>query len=149
MSTFYGLGSGDEASFNLLSKIENQADHVIRFAFSLTLNNEDAEKLCQETFKEAVQKGLGFWDVDARQLRTKLCRLTWNLFNSATNKKEVTSYDVSKLLGQMDIKTRTVLTLVDAMGIDTAEVFQLVGITDKDGRDILAKARQQLVNFKF
>ena len=49
----------------------------------------------------------------------------------------------------MDIKTRTVLTLVDAMGIDTAEVFQLVGITDKDGRDILAKARQQLVNFKF
>ena len=88
MSTFYGLGSGDEASFNLLSKIENQADHVIRFAFSLTLNNEDAEKLCQETFKEAVQKGLGFWDVDARQLRTKLCRLTWNLFNSATNKKE-------------------------------------------------------------
>ena len=46
MSTFYGLGSGDEASFNLLSKIENQADHVIRFAFSLTLNNEDAEKLC-------------------------------------------------------------------------------------------------------
>ena len=51
-----------KSSFNLINKIENQADHVMRFAYCLTLNMSDSEDLCQQVFKEAVQKGLSFWE---------------------------------------------------------------------------------------
>ena len=149
MSTFYGLGSSEEESFNLLSKIETQADHVVRFAYCLTLNISDAEELCQDTFREAVKKGLSFWDVDTRQLRIKLCKITWEKFNEKTYSNEKSGYTITSLLSEMDAKSRTTLTLVDAMGVDASEAFNLVGIAEEEGRQILAKARQQLVNFKF
>ena len=149
MSTFYGLGSGEEESFNLLSKIETQADYVVRFAYCLTLNISDSEELCKETFGEAIKKGLGFWEVDTRQLRIKLCKITWEKFNHRSFSKERSSYTVTGLLGEMDTRARSSLTLVDAMGVDAREAFNLIGISEEEGRQILARARQQLVNFKF
>ena len=59
-------------------------------------------------------------------------------------------YTVTEATSEMDARSRTTLTLVDVMGVDSREAFNLVGIAEEGVTQILAKvSRQQLVNFKF
>ena len=154
MSTFYGLSSSEETSFNLINKIENQADYVIRFAYCLTLNMVDSEVLCQEVFKEAVQKGVAFWDKETRVLRNALFEIVWQKYNSQNSKSDVdeikpNDLKISKVIKSMDLINRTVLVLIDALGVDPAFSFKLLGVSEQEGRQKLSDSRQQLVNFKF
>ena len=149
MSTFYGLGSGEETSFNLINKIENQADHVMRFAYCLTLNMSDSEDLCQQVFKAGVQKGLGFWSGDSRDLRVKLFQITWEKFNEKSYTEDSTVLTITAAIKSMDVKSRATLVLVDALGVDVETTFTLLGMNEAEGRNALSETRKQLVNFKF
>lgn len=137
--------------------IEENADMVYRLALSRTRKKENAEDVFQDVFLKLSQKDLNFESEE--HLRAWLVRVTINcsknilasVWNNRiqplqdditfeTKERNEVYYEVLKL----PIKERTIIYLFYYEKFKLAEIAKMMGISEKNAKTRLFRARQSL-----
>lgn len=139
-------GSFNDRQVNFfLEELYPHADSIYRFSFALTLNPEIAQKNLETTFKEAVDS------IDTLMhspdvTRVRLLRTCWEICKGLNVSNIKTGQSpIAKALEGLSITDRAIVTLVDVIGLSSAEALGLLEMDEKTFRSHQSQARRQLL----
>ena len=124
-----------------------ESDMVYRFGYALTLSTVGAAELVKETYARIVSEIPVLVDEDSLKLRLILVRNAWNVFQGWSKEFRPTVTPIHELLASLDTEVRTVLILIDGIGLTPKEVSQVVRMDEVEVRRNLAEGRRKLVRF--
>jgi len=130
--------------------IENlcqEADLVYRFGYALTLSTVGAAELVNETYARIVDDLPSLIDEDSLKIRLFLVRNAWDVYQSWSKEFRPTLTPIHDFLVAISIEVRTVLILIDGIGLTPKEVSQVLRVDEAEVRRNLAEGRSKMIRF--
>lgn len=130
--------------------IENlcqEADMVYRFGYALTLSTVGAAELVNETYARIVSDLPSLLDEDSLKLRLLLIRNAWDVHQSWSKEFRPTMTSIHDFLVGFSIEVRSVLILIDGIGLTPKEASQVLRMDEVEVRRNLAEGRSKMIRF--
>jgi hypothetical protein len=126
-------------------EIVGHADQVYRFAFTLTLALDQAQRLTKKTYETAVSELGKLSRLEGTAAVAWLLGECWKLSGGKGAKAEGGATPVMRAMKGQTVEQRAVLCAVDVCGLSPAEATRVFGWSEPDLRRKLAEARKSLV----
>lgn len=124
-----------------------EADMVYRFGYALTLSTVGAAELVNETYARIVPDLPNLLDEDSLKIRLILVRHAWDIYQVWSKEFRPTVTPLHEFLAQLGTETRSVLILVDGIGLTPKETAQVMRIEEVEARRHLAEGRRKMIGF--
>lgn len=121
-----------------------EADMVFRFGYALTLSSVGAAELVKETYARIVPELPNLLDEESLKLRLLLIRNAWDVYQGWSQEFRPTVTPIHGLLEKLSLEARSVLVLIDGIGLTPKEVGQVMRTDEQDVRINLAEGRRHL-----
>ncbi|MFW7380434.1 MAG: hypothetical protein ACOH5I_16600 [Oligoflexus sp.] len=130
--------------------IENlcqEADLIYRFGYALTLSTVGAAELVNETYARIVSEIPSLMEEDSQKLRLFLIRNAWDVYQGWSKEFRPTLAPIHELLAEATIEVRSILILIDGIGLTPKEVAQVIRMDEVEVRCNLAEGRRRMIKF--
>jgi DNA-directed RNA polymerase specialized sigma24 family protein len=120
------------------------ADTLFRFAYAVTLDLNEANKLVQEAYRD-IASDLEKLAQEESAILPKLIKQCWAQMPKSGAGKVKSASTISKLFGGMQPQVRAVVAASDMVGMSVTDVSDVLGLNADQVRSALAQGRDQLL----
>jgi hypothetical protein len=125
------------------------ADTLLRFGFAMTLSEDLAGRLVYKTYESIMPSLPEIISKDAAAIRLLILRRAWELHHEMNQVGTSSENLLFPLLKPLDLEIRSVLFLVDVVGLSIDEARDITKMDEIELRRYLAIGRKRLLSFRF
>ena len=132
-----------------VQNLSGEADLVYRLGYGITHSKAGAESLVMETFQKMAGELTEVYRMDGIQMRIHVLTRAWEIFSNSSRTYQEEDDEALHFLRKLPSDECAILLFVDALGLNPAEVADVMKVEETDVRKHLANARKKLISHSF